>query len=100
MANTTTMLGQENKEEVIPYFEYVLIEPVEKKQILVAENAKLETYGKVVAIGPEVTHTKVGDYVAFELWDVKDCSLNAKKLYTVKESQLILKIPMSLVLAA
>lgn len=85
-------------DNVTPYFEYVLIEPVEKKQILVADNAKLETYGKVVAIGKEVTETQVGDYVAFELWDVKDCSVNDKKLYTVKESMLILKIPSSWVL--
>lgn len=82
-----------------PYFEYVLIEPVEKKQILVSDNSKLETYGKVVAIGKEVTETNIGDYVAFELWDVKDCSVNDKKLYSVQESKLILKIPMHWVVA-
>ncbi len=76
-----------------PYFEYVLIEPIEKKQVLVADTAKLETFGKVVSVGPEVQHTKVGDYVAFELWDVKDCSVNDKKLYTVQESRLIIKLP-------
>jgi len=85
--------------DVKPYFEYVLLEPVEKKQILVSDTSKLETYGKVVAVGPEVTNTAVGDYVAFELWDVKDCSINDKKLYTVQESRLILKIPVSWVVA-
>lgn len=89
-----------NSSDVIPYFEYVVVEPIEKKQILVADNAKLETFGKVVAIGPEVSTTKVGEYVAFELWDVKDCSINDKKLYTVQESRLILKVPMSWVVAS
>lgn len=87
-------------DNALPYFEYVLIEPVEKKQIIIAEKAKLETFGKVVAIGPDVSsNTNIGDYVAFEMWDVKDCSINEKKLYLVQESRLILKIPMSWVVA-
>lgn len=82
-----------------PYFEYVLVEPVMKEDIVLADTGKLETFGKVVAVGPEVTNTKIGDYVAFELWDIKDCSINAKKLYSVQESRLILKIPVSWVVA-
>ncbi len=85
--------------EVTPYFEYVIIEPLEKTKIILSEGSKLETYGKVVATGPDVSQTKVGDYVAFELWDVKDCSINGKKLYSVQESRLILKIPVSWVVA-
>lgn len=81
--------------DVVPYFEYVLVEPVAKKQVLVKDTDRLETYGKVVAIGKDVTDTKIGEYVAFELWDVKDCSINGKKLYSVSEARLILKIPVS-----
>ncbi len=82
--------------EITPYFTYVLVEPVEKKQVLVSDTARLETYAKVVAIGPDVTQTKVGDYVAFEMWDVKDCSINGTKLYTVAEERLILKVPVQI----
>lgn len=87
-------------DNVTPYFEYVIVEPVQKKQVLVSESGKLETFGKVVAVGPDATSTKVGDYVAFEMWDVKDCSINEKKLYSVQESRLILKIPVSWVIPA
>lgn len=87
-------------EQPTPYQDYLLIEPVEKKQVLVAETGKLETFGKVINKGKGVVETKIGDYVAFELWDVKDCSINGKKLYAVPESRLILKIPMSWVVAS
>lgn len=89
-----------NYEGIEAYFDNCVIEPVEKKQILVTDNGRLETYGKVVVVGPDVKHTHVGDYIAFELWDVRDCSLNDKKLYVVSEQRFILKIPVSAIMVA
>ncbi len=78
-----------------PYFDYVLIEPVEVKQVLISDTKKIETFGKVLSVGKDVRDTKVGDVVAFEMWDVKDCSINEKKLYLVQESRLIFKFDLS-----
>lgn len=81
-----------NPSNIVPYSDYMLIEPVEKTQVLVSDTGSLQTFGKVVAIGKEVSETKVGDHVAFELWDLKDFSINDKKNYFVKESEVICKL--------
>ena len=82
----------ENKLTIIPYTDYLFIEPEEKKQILVAETGNLQTVGKVIAIGKDVVDTKIGDIVVFEIWDLKDFAYNDKKYYCVAESQAICKI--------
>lgn len=80
--------------EIIPYGEYLYVEPVEKGQVLVSERATLQTYGKVLEIGDEVKRTGVGDVVAFELWDLCNFSLDGKEKYFVKESNVICKLKM------
>ncbi len=81
--------------KLIPYSDYLCLEPVERKQVLVAETGNLQTFGKVIAVGKEVVDTVVGDYVAFELWDLRDFTVNDKKYYFVKEQEAICKIPVS-----
>lgn len=99
-------------EEIIPLNGHLYIEPVEKKQILVADTGRLETFGKVIAMandlqkfvtqdvvgGTYTTHgtdIQIGDYVAFELWDVKDISTNEKKYYLIRAEEIICKVRMS-----
>lgn len=80
---------------ITPYTNYLCLEPVEKKQILIAETGNLQTFGKVIAIGNQVVDTKIGEYVAFELWDLKDFTIDDKKYYFVAEDQAVCKFTLS-----
>lgn len=87
-----------------PYGDFLYIEPLENKQVL--GNA-LKTIGKVLAKGPDCRHyvpqegpvvdfTKVGDYVAFELWDKPEFTLkDGKTCHFVREKDLICRLPES-----
>jgi len=95
-------------EQIIPLNGHVYIEPVERKQVLVSDSAHLETFGKVVAVADDLTvvsdatsigicsvkqpDIKVGDYVAFEMWDVKDISTADKKYFLIKADEIICKV--------
>lgn len=80
---------------LIPYTNELCIEPVKKEQILVSDQGNLQTYGEVIAAGPEVENTKVGDYVAFEIWDDRAIDINDKRYHFIKEDKAITKIPTS-----
>ncbi len=81
--------------DLIPYTNYLCLEPVKVEQVLVGDTGSLQTFGKVLAVGADVEHTEVGDYVAFELWDLKDFSKDEKKYYFVQEDKAICKLPVS-----
>ena len=44
-----------------PFGNQILVEPVEQKQVLVSQQKSLCEYGKVLAVGSDVKHVKVGD---------------------------------------
>lgn len=82
-----------NEDFLIPYSNELCIEPVEKKQVLVSDQGNLQTYGKVLAKGPEVQETGIGDYLAFEIWDDRAIDINEKRYHFVKEDKIICRIP-------
>lgn len=84
-----------NNDFLIPYSNELCIEPVEKKQILVSDQGSLQTYGKVLAKGKDVSETEVGDYLAFEIWDDRSVDINDKRYHFIKEDKIICKIPQS-----
>lgn len=84
-----------DNEFLIPYSNELCIEPVEKKQVLVSDQGNLQTYGKVLATGDEVEKTKVGEYVAFEIWDDRAIDINDKRYHFIKEDKAICRIPSS-----
>lgn len=80
---------------IIPYTDYLYIEPIEAKQVMVSDNRRLERYGRVLAIGKEVVDTKVGDYIAFEMWDLKEFTTSDGKAYKfVSEREAICRLSM------
>lgn len=90
-----------NNELPIPYTNYLYINPVEKKQVLVSDKNQLQTYGEVLAIGQDVKNTNVGDFVAFELWDKPEFEMSDGKVcHFVKETDVVCKIPLSWVMAS
>jgi len=72
--------------KVSPLFNYLLIKPVEKQQVLVSDDGTLNEYGEVIAIGPEVLHIKVGDRVGFSVFGVEKLVIDEQKYYFVRES--------------
>lgn len=89
-----------NEEFLIPYTNELCIEPVKKEQLIVTDTGNLQTYGKVLATGDEVLKTKVGDYIAFEVWDDRTVDIHDKRYHFVKEDKAICKIPLSFIMVA
>lgn len=78
---------------VEPYTDYLYIKPVEKKQTLVTQRRSLFEVGEVVVVGPEAKNTKVGDYVAYEHWDMPDIEGMDGNLYCfIREKDAICKL--------
>lgn len=64
-----------------PYGKNILIEPAEKKQVLIGEDGTKCEYGTVIAIGDSVEDIKVGDVVGFTVWGTRDLTIDDKKYY-------------------
>lgn len=78
----------------IPYGDKILIEPVEDVGIV---GKTLNWYGKVLAIGPEVISVKVGEYVAFEKWDMREVPLkNDTFCRWIRETDVGCSLPLTL----
>ena len=71
---------------ITPFGKNILIKPVEKKQILVAEKNTLCEYGEVVAIGSDVKNIKVGDVIGFLVWGMQSLDVDDSRHYFVPES--------------
>ena len=72
--------------QIKPYSKNILVEPVVKEQILVAEKKSLCEYGKVVAIGSEVKDIKVGDIVGYLVLGVSSLEIENKTYYFIPET--------------
>lgn len=85
-----------------PYFDELLIEIVERNSVLLGSEGNKFTIGKVVAKGWDVQHTEIDEYVAFELWDLKESPIpiNDSKAFFVPEAKIICQLDVSLILAA
>lgn len=68
-----------------PYGRNILVEPVEKNQILSADNRPLCEYGKVVAVGDDVEWVEVGDTIGYTVWGVNHLEIDGKRYYFVPE---------------
>lgn len=68
-----------------PFGRNIVVEPVEKKQILVSDRKSLCEYGKVVSIGEEVKSIKVGDTIGYLVWGINSLQIDEKTYYFVPE---------------
>lgn len=69
-----------------PFGNRILVAPVEKEQILVADDGTLNEYGTVIAIGPGVGMVQVGDKVGFSVFGVEKLVIDEDKYYFLEES--------------
>lgn len=69
-----------------PFGTNILIEPVEKKQVLVSDQGTLCEYGTVVAVGDAVTKVKVGQTIGFLIWGINSLEVDGKKYYFIPET--------------
>lgn len=74
------------KNNIKPFGRNLLIEPVEKKQVLVSDQGSLCEYGKVIAKGKDVLDIEVGDMVGFLVWGINSLEIDGKKHYLVLET--------------
>lgn len=75
-----------NFSKIRPFGINVLVKPVEKKQILVADKASLCEYGEVMAVGSECQHIKVGDVIGYTVFGVNSLEVNDEKYYLIPET--------------
>lgn len=69
-----------------PFGNQILIQPVEKKQVLISDQGSLCEYGKVLAVGDEVKKVKVGDTLGFLVWGVNSLEIDGVKSYFINET--------------
>lgn len=68
-----------------PIFDNVLIEPETEDTFLVTDNTLLTENAKVIAIGEDVKHVKVGDIIGTFIFGIKHLNRNGKKYHTIRE---------------
>lgn len=71
--------------KITPYGKNILIEPMIKSQIAVSDSAPLCEYGKVVAVGGDVTTVKEGETIGFTVYGLNELFAEDKKYYFVPE---------------
>lgn len=70
-----------------PLFNQIMIEPIVKEQVLIADKKTLCEYGKVISIGEDVHKIKVGDVIAFTIWGLNSIEIDDKKYHFVQENE-------------
>jgi co-chaperonin GroES (HSP10) len=70
---------------IIPFGNNILIEPIEKKNVLLSDQQLLCEYGLVVAVGGDVKHIKVGDKIGFTVWGVNKLQIDNETYHFVPE---------------
>ncbi len=63
----------------------ILVEPIEKKEILVGDKSPLCEYGTVVSVGSDVKYIKVGDTIGHTVWGVNHLDIDDKRYYFIPE---------------
>lgn len=69
-----------------PFGRNVLIQPAARTQVIIGEQGTLCEYGKVLAIGDEVTKIKVGDEIGFVVWGVEKLDVRDQIFYFINET--------------
>lgn len=72
--------------KIIPFGDYLLIEPIEKEQVLVSDEEIFCTYGKVIGLGEKANEKLLGKTVGYEIWGVKSIEIGARKHYLISQS--------------
>lgn len=88
--------------KIIPFGNNVLVKPIVKTQILVADKASLCEYGQVLAVGEDVgnhwfwlfrvfgikkkNRIKVGDTIGFLVWGIQELDVEGTKHFFVPET--------------
>ena len=72
--------------KLLPFGDYLLIEPIEKEQVLVSDEEILCTYGKCIATGEKADKNLEGKILGYEVWGVKTIEIGDKKHYLISQS--------------
>lgn len=72
-----------------PFGDNILVQPIEKKTMIISSVPPLTTWGKVLEIGKDVKKVKVGDIIWFVRWGLNETEHphnETIKCFTVPES--------------
>ena len=72
--------------QFLPFGDYLLIQPVEKEQVLVSDQEILCTYGKCIAVGNKADKDLLGKTLGYEVWGVKTIEIGKKKHYLISQN--------------
>lgn len=79
--------------KIEPYTDYLYIKPQEKDSDVFKQRKTLFEVAEVLAVGPEVKHTSIGDMVAYEHWDMPDVlGIDGKTYCFLRERDAICKM--------
>jgi len=83
--------------EIEPFGNQILIQPMQKKSVIVSEKKLFCDYGEVIAVGDEVKKIKVGDIIGYTVWGLNHLEIDGIKHYFVPEDQRFIlgKLPLS-----
>jgi co-chaperonin GroES (HSP10) len=71
---------------IVPFGDQILVRPVARKQVLVADTGTLSEYGEVVAVGEDVKKIKVGDKIGFSVFGIENLDIEGEKHFFIRES--------------
>lgn len=68
-----------------PFGNYILIKPVQRKQVLVSDSGMFCEYGEVLAIGEDCKKVNIGDILGFLVWGVQKLEVEGETHYFIPE---------------
>lgn len=69
-----------------PFGRQILVKPVEQENAIRADSGVYCEYGKVIAVGDDVKHVKVGDTIGYTPWGMNHLEIDGVRHYFIIEA--------------
>lgn len=71
--------------QIKPFGNQILIQPMQKKSVIVSQSKNFCDYGTVIAVGDDVKVIKVDDIIGYTVWGLNHLEIDGIKHYFVPE---------------
>ncbi len=72
--------------KITPFGNNILVKPIEKKQILVADKNSLCEYGEIIEVGSQVVYLKKGQIIGYTVWGINSLDIENERCYFIPET--------------